>query len=278
MVVVSIFRVRRTQSLMPLQALRLPKLVKFQLCPWLAEKLHLHLLKLLHPHDELSGHNLVPKRFSCLGDTKRQLHPTGFLHVQKVDKNPLGGFRTQIQTVFAAIGCTHLGAVHQVKLTYIGPIARATHRTNNAFRFNQFFDHRQIARLQTFLHHRIDAINLGLVFHHPRVGCAIHRRIKSLTKSLGRFVHFLVDFLSDFLLMILEQHIRTITLLAVLVVDHRITKTIHVTAGLPHFGMHKNGRINPNDVLIELGHGFPPVLTQIIAQFNTVLTVIIDRG
>ena len=78
--------------------------------------------------------------------------------------------------------------------------------------------------------------------------------------------------------MILEQHIRTIALLAVFVVDHRVAKPIHVTAGLPHFGMHKDGCINPNDVLIELGHGFPPVLTQIIAQFNAVLTVIIDRG
>ena len=277
-VVVSVFCICSPQSLVPFQALRLPKLVKFQFCAWLAEKLHLHLLKLLHPHDELSRHNLVPKRFSCLGDTKRQLHPSGFLHVQKVDKNPLGGFRTQIQTVFAGIRCAHLGAVHQVKLTYIGPISGATHRTNNPFRFNQFLDHGEVARLQTFLHHRIDAINLGLIFHHPRVGCAIHRRIKSLTKSLGSFVYFLVDFLSDFLLMILKQHIGAITLFAVFVVDHGITKPIHVTAGLPNLGVHKDGRINPNDVLIELGHGFPPILTQIVAQFNAVLAVIVNSG
>ena len=78
--------------------------------------------------------------------------------------------------------------------------------------------------------------------------------------------------------MILEQHISAIALFAVLVVDHGITKPIHVTAGLPNLGVHKDGSINPNDVLIELGHGFPPVLTQIVAQFNAVLAVIVNSG
>lgn len=51
-----------------------------------------------------------------------------------------------------------------------------------------------------------------------------------------------------------------------------------MTAGLPCLGMHKNSRIDAEDIGLQLGHGFPPVLTNVVSQLYTILTIIVHGG
>src|SRR5687768_14481868 len=51
-----------------------------------------------------------------------------------------------------------------------------------------------------------------------------------------------------------------------------------MSACLPNCGMHKNGGINPNNVLIELNHRFPPIFPDIILELRTIGTVVINRA
>jgi len=39
--------------------------------------------------------------------------------------------------------------------------------------------------------------------------------------------------------------------------------------------MHKDGRIDPDNILVLLHHGFPPIAPDIVFKFNTVLPVVI---
>src|SRR3712207_7060858 len=42
-----------------------------------------------HPEDELAGHYFIAEGFSDLRYSKRDFHPSRFLHIQKVHKNTL---------------------------------------------------------------------------------------------------------------------------------------------------------------------------------------------
>jgi len=42
--------------------------------------------------------------------------------------------------------------------------------------------------------------------------------------------------------------------------------------------VHEDGRIQPDDILIEQHHRVPPVLPDIVLQFNAILAIIINRG
>ena len=61
--------------------------------PGLHEELHLGLLELAGPEDEVPGGDLVPEGLPDLRDPERDLLPGGTLDVQEVDKNTLGSFR-----------------------------------------------------------------------------------------------------------------------------------------------------------------------------------------
>ena len=74
---------------------------------------------------------------------------------------------------------------------------------------------------------------------------------------------------------ILDEHIGTIALLRVAVVDEGIIESIHVTRSLPYRRVHENGRVDTHDVLVQHRHSFPPILLNVILQLHTVLTVVI---
>ena len=42
--------------------------------------------------------------------------------------------------------------------------------------------------------------------------------------------------------------------------------------------MHENGRVEPHDVLVEAGHGFPPVLANVELKLYAILPIVIHRG
>jgi len=49
-----------------------------------------------------------------------------------------------------------------------------------------------------------------------------------------------------------------------------------VAGSLPDGGVHEDGRVDAHDVLVEQSHRLPPVLFDIIFEFNAELTVVID--
>jgi hypothetical protein len=66
-----------------------PVLEPLLLRSWLAEELHLHLLKFAGTEDELLGRYLVTERLSLLRDTERNLHRHRLLHVQELNEHRL---------------------------------------------------------------------------------------------------------------------------------------------------------------------------------------------
>src|SRR5204862_4812859 len=61
----------------------------------LDEVLHLHLLELAHPEDEVAGADLVAEALADLGDPERQLLAARTLDVLEVDVAALSGLRAQ---------------------------------------------------------------------------------------------------------------------------------------------------------------------------------------
>ena len=86
------------KCLMPCHATLLPLVKPLELCAWLHEELHLHLLKLTHAEDELTGYYLVAEGFAYLRDAEWHLHATSLLHIEVVDKDALSCLRTQIDS------------------------------------------------------------------------------------------------------------------------------------------------------------------------------------
>ena len=64
-----------------------------------AEELHLHLLELPGPEDELLRGDLIAERFADLGDSEGEPLAGGPLHVLEVDEDALRGLRAQIHRV-----------------------------------------------------------------------------------------------------------------------------------------------------------------------------------
>jgi len=95
------------------------------------EILHLHLLELTRPQDEVAWGYFVTKRLTNLRNTKRQLATHRSLHIQKVNEYALCGFGSEIgERRGIVVGdCAQLGLQHRVEGASFRPIARATRRT-----------------------------------------------------------------------------------------------------------------------------------------------------
>ena len=46
--------------------------------------------------------------------------------------------------------------------------------------------------------------------------------------------------------------------------------------GLPDSGMHEDGRVNAYDIVVEQGHGVPPISLDVVFQLYTVLPVVVN--
>src|SRR5579863_2985002 len=73
-----------------------PVLVPVLVGARLDEELHLHLLELAGPEDEVARGDLVAERLANLPDAERDLLPRGLEHVAEVDEDPLRGLRAQV--------------------------------------------------------------------------------------------------------------------------------------------------------------------------------------
>ena len=80
------------------------------------EELHLHLFELAHAEDELTRHDLVAERLADLGDTERQLHAAGLLHVQEIDEDTLCRLGTQVDRIGTLGRRAHL--VENIRLNW----------------------------------------------------------------------------------------------------------------------------------------------------------------
>ena len=102
----------------------------------LTEKFQLHLLKLAGTEGKVTGRNLVAEGLSDLADAKGNLLSGGTLHVFKVDKDTLRGFRAEEDFVLTVLGNALEGFKHQVKLSDVGKVMLAAVGTGNLM----FFD------------------------------------------------------------------------------------------------------------------------------------------
>src|SRR3546814_3429940 len=101
------------------------------------KKLHLHLFELAHAHNKLTRNDFVAKSLPNLGNPKGNFHPAGLLNVQKIHKNALSRFGTQVNHIAISGSCSHLGGEHQVKLPDIRPVAGTGYRTGNLVFLNR---------------------------------------------------------------------------------------------------------------------------------------------
>ena len=261
---------------MPLQAGLFPLFVPFFLGSRGNKELHFHLFKFPHAKNKLPGNNFVAKSFSGLCYSKRNLHSTRFLNIEKVDKYSLCRFRTEIQ-IHGRLGrSAELGAKHEVELFDIGPIARTRLWTSNFKFFDQSLYVGQIFCFEWFSKTLEDAVYFFLITNHPRIGRFELLRVKSLAKPLGGFVDFFLYFILDFGTIVFDQNIGTVAFFRILVINQRIVKRINMTRGFPSGRVHKNGCVDPYDIVVQLHHGFPPIITNVFFEGHPVLTIVIN--
>src|SRR5438045_5508703 len=84
------------ESAMPVHSLLLPVLEPFHIGARLDEELHLHLLELTRPENEIAGSDLVAESLADLGDPERDFLPCRLLDVEKIHVNPLRRLGAQI--------------------------------------------------------------------------------------------------------------------------------------------------------------------------------------
>ena len=111
---------------------------------------------------------------------------------------------------------------------------------------------------------------------HAGVGLAEERLVKRVAETLAGLGHLFLDLLVVFGDMVFNEHVGTVTFLRVAVVDQGVVERIDVARCLPDGGVHEDCRVDAHDILVEQGHGLPPVAFDIVLKFHTVLTVVID--
>ena len=104
---------------------------------------------------------------------------------------------------------------------------------------------------------------------------AILGLVEAVAKTLTGFLHLLLNLVVVLGNLLLDEHIRTITLFGVAVVNEGIVERIHMAGGLPCCGMHEDGGIDAHDVLVKQHHRLPPILFDVVLQLHTILTVVI---
>ena len=91
------------------------------------EVLHLHLLELAHPEDEVAGADLVAERLADLGDPERDLLARALLDVLEVDVRALRRLGPQVDDRRLVLDRAHVRLEHEVEAARreAGPVDRA---------------------------------------------------------------------------------------------------------------------------------------------------------
>ena len=266
----------KTKSLVPFHPYFFPVFEPIQLFTRYDEELHLHLLELPHAEDKLACHDLVTERFPDLRDPKRHFHAPGLLHVQEVHEYPLRALGPQVYFECPFGGSPHLGREHQVKLPHFRPITGATHRAGDFAIHDNLPQLVQVIVVQCLGKTRVNLVPLRLIFQHPGIGFAVHLLVELLPEALCRLLHLLVDLIVYFSQILLDQHVGTIPLLAVPVIDQWIIKRVHVSRCFPDGRVHEDGGVDPYNILVQQHHAVPPIFFQVVLELHAHLPVIIN--
>ena len=264
-----------SQCLVPLHAGLLPTGEPVQFGSRLHEILHLHLLKLTHTENELTGHDFIAESLAYLCYAERQLHAACLLHIKIVHKDALSRLGTQVYLAGALSRRAHLGGEHQVELAHLGPVACAANRAYDFLVEDNLAQFAQITGIHRLGIAFVQGFTLGGQFQHAGACSPVLCLVELFLETLAGLGHFLVYLFIILCNLILNEHIGTIAFLAVTVVDERVVEGIHVSAGLPCGWVHEDGCIYAHDVLVEQHHALPPILFDVVLQFHTVLAVII---
>jgi len=124
----------------------------------------------------------------------------------------------------------------------------------------------------------VQGIAFLLVLQHAGIGRAELSLVEGIAVFLGCLGHFFVDFVIILGYLVLDEHIGAVAFLRVAVVDEGVVKRIHVSTCLPDSGVHEDGGIDADDVLVQQHHALPPVLFDVVLQFHAVLTVVVHRA
>ena len=97
-------------------------------------------------------------------------------------------------------------------------------------------------------------ILLLFIFQHARIRLTEHRFVELVTKTLASLVHLFLHLLVILGELLLDEHVGTIALLRIAVVNQRVVEGIHMPARLPNGGVHEDGGIDAHNILIEQHH------------------------
>ena len=117
-----------------------------------------------------------------------------------------------------------------------------------------------------------------LIFQDARIGAAELFLVKFVAEAFASLGYFFVDFLFVLCNLIFNEHVCAVAFLGVAVVDEGVVESVHVSGSFPNSGVHEDGGVDSDDVLVEEHHGLPPVLFDVVFQFDAVLSVVIDSA
>ena len=261
---------------MPSHTRLLPFREPIQFSTWLHEELHFHLLELTHTENELASHDFITESLSNLSDTERNLHTTRLLHVQIVYENTLCRFGTQIHFHRRIGRSTHLRREHQVELANIRPVFRSADGVNDFLIKNDLLQHFKVWTLHSLSKTSVQSIAFSLCLCNARRCFQIFSLVERIAKTLASFLYFLLNLFVVLGNLLFNQHVSTITLLGIAVVDEWIVESVHVSRCLPNRWVHENGGVNTHDILVKQYHALPPILFNVVFQFNAVLSVVVN--
>ena len=118
-------------------------------------------------------------------------------------------------------------------------------------------------------------VTLGLQFHDTRRGFAVLGLVEIGAETLAGLLDLLYDL---FILLgqpLLYQHVGTVALFRILVVDQRVVERRDVSRSLPGLGVHENRGVDADDILVQFDHRIPPIAFDVVLQLHAVLTVIV---
>ncbi len=277
-VVEAIFVIAHAEGLVPCQTPLFPLLEPLEFFAGAYKELHFHLLELAHTEDELACDNLVAEGLAYLCDAEGYAHTAGLLDVEVVDKDALSGLGTQVYGHGTVGGAAHFGAEHQVELTYVRPVLGAGYGADDFFVDDDLAQLGQVVVVHSLGIALVQRVAAGLMLEYAGVGLTEQCFVKALAEAFGGFLDFFVNLVVVFGYLVFDEHVGAIALLGVAVVNQGIVEGIHVTRSFPDGRVHKDGRIQAYDILVQQGHRFPPVTFDIVFELDAVLAVVIHCG
>ena len=214
----------------------------------LDEVLHLHLLELAHPEDELARHDLIPERLADLGDAERDGLPRRLGDVLEVDEDALGRLGPEVE-LRRLLGERARGRLeHQVELADLGPVERA--RVG-----------------------RPDLLGLDDPAQRGRGVVGVQRLDEPLAERVGVVGPPLLLQLVDGPL---DELVGPVAAAARLVVDERVRERVDVARRLPDGRVHEDGRVEAHHVVVLPHHRVPPPLPHVPLELDAQRAVVVD--